>query len=258
MIISDLPDELNRWYEKNCKQGDSAWSNLAKSASVSVSQLCKIAQGKVARPKYNTVKSILTALYPENNKEVVSYLVEHFPKHEFALKSIVGVERVSIDQVARELFQDEMTFRLFKFASSEAFKVETLENSFGTDMVRPRLEALIDSGIAETNGQGILKRTERHKKTATSNFADQAKEFQHAIEILASKKLIASKSDHEIDQIFNRLMAFHSSFSQEAIDEMGGEIRDFLDYLFTKYRDEKYRGNIPAFVNVATGRFDSK
>lgn len=256
MKISGLPEELNRWYEKNCKQGDLAWSTLANAANVSVSQLCKIAQGKVARPKYNTVKSILTALYPENNKEVVSYLVEHFPKQEFELKSLTEVDRVSVDQIARKILRDRMTFRLFKFADCEFYTAKILENVFGIDVIRPRIEVLVAAGMAEISENGVLKRTERIKQTSTSEFADVAREFQHVIEILASKKLIASISDHEIDQKFNRLMAFHNSFSAEAIEEMGAEIRDFLNYLFTKYNDKKYRGNIPAFVNVATGRFD--
>lgn len=258
MNISALPEELNRWYEENCKQGDLAWNHLARKSKVSVSQLCKIAQGKVARPKYNTVKSILTALYPENNKEVVSYLVEHFPKQEFALKSLTEVDRISVDQAARDLFQDRVTFQLFKIADCEVFAVEKLEREFGTDVIQPRVEALTDAGIIEIGEGGVLKRTERHKETSTREFADVAKEFQHAIDLMASKKLIASISDHEIDQIFNRLTSFHNSFSSDAIQEMGGEIRDFLDYLFTKYNNEKYRGDIPAFVNVATGRFDSK
>lgn len=258
MAISCLSEELNHWYEANCNKGDLAWSYLARKTQVSVSQLCKIAKGQVSRPKYHTVKSILEAIYPNDHSAVYKYLVEHFPKNQIHLTCLTESKRSTFEESARHLLKDRMTFRLFKLAATNRFTVEGLKAEFGSEMILPRLDALSLAGLVEVAENGVVSRTSKHSDTAMTKFADVADEFQHAIEILAAKKLVASVSDHEIDQIFNRLTFFHHSFNQEALEEMSDDITKFVESFIEKYEAEKYRGDIPGFLNIATGRFDSK
>lgn len=258
MSISSLPEELNRWYETNCAKGDLAWSYLSKKSHVSVSQLCKIAKGTVSKPKFHTVKAILKALHPDDHAAVHKYLVENYPQHQVSLKVLADVKRLDIDDSSRQLLKDRMTFRIFKLAISEKYTPEQLKLEFGAEVVEPRLDALILAKIVEIDSSGCIRRTESHKETATSDFGDIADEFHHVVEILTSKKLISKISNREIDEIFNGLMFYHETFSPEAIQEMGQDIREFMDKMFKKYSQDRFRGDIPAFLNIASGRFDSK
>lgn len=257
MNISNMSEELNRWYEENCNQGNLAWSFLAKKSGVSVSQICKIAKGHVASPKYETVKALLEVLYPDDSIAVYEYLLKQYPRHTVALKGFSESKRSKVAVADRHLFRDILTFRVFKIADSGAFKVSQLEKEFGVTQIRPRIDALIKANYIEINENGFLVRSPYYEKTVLNEIASIAEEFHHVVDILASKKLVARNSDTEIDEIFNRLTYYHSSFNAEALKEIGKETREFVNYIFTKYKDSKFQGDIPAFINIATGRFDN-
>lgn len=253
-----MADELNSWYEKNCVNGSLAWSFLAKKSGVSVSQICKIARGQVANPKYQTQKQLLEALYPDDFVGVYEYLLERFPENEVALKSLLRKNRKKVNAVGHGLFKDRLTFRLFKFADCKSYTIEDLEKEFGRSQIEPRIEALLDADYIEVDEQGFVKRTRKYEATVISDVVSVAEEFHHVVDILASKKIVAQNSDVEIDQMFNRMTGLHNSYSEEALAEMAADVSQFLKTLYTKYKDEKYRGSIPVFLNIVTGRFDSK
>lgn len=258
MNISSMADELNSWYEKNCVNGNLAWSFLAKKSGVSVSQICKIAKGYVANPKYQTQKQLLEALYPDNFAGVYEYLLERYPKNEVALKSLLRKNRKKISTVGNELFKDRLTFRLFKFADCKSYTIPDLEKEFGRSQIAPRIEALLDADYIEVDESGLITRTAKYEATVISDIVSASEEFHHVVDIITSKKIVAQNSDAEIDNIFNRMAALHNSYSKEALVEIAADVSEFLDLVYTKYKDEKYRGNIPVFLNIATGRFDNK
>lgn len=151
-----------------------------------------------------------------------------------------------------------MTFRIFKLATCKCYTVEQLEAEFGRNQVKPRIAALLASNLIEFDQTGLVRRSKAYEETTSSNVATVAEEFHHAIDIIAQKKTVAQFADTELDQLNNRLAFFHDSFSAEALAEMGEETREFFDRLITKYSADEYRGNIPAFVNLSTGRFDNR
>lgn len=258
MTISNVAAELNRWYDENCSNGNLAWSFLAKKSGVSVSQICKIAKGQVANPKYETEKALLEAIFPENFRGVYEYLLERYPRHDVALKSLLNKHRKKISTSGSELLKDRLTFRLFKFADAQSFTVQDLEIEFGANQIRPRVEALQEAGFIEIDDKGVISRSPSYESTVSADVIAVAEEFHHAIEILASKKLVAQSSNLEIDQILNRMTSLHRSYNENALVEMAADVNDFLNKMYTKYKQDKYRGAIPAFLNLATGRFDNK
>lgn len=258
MNISSISDELNRWYEENCNNGNLAWSFLAKKSGVSVSQICKIAKGQVANPKYETERALFEAMFPENYVEVYEYLLEKYPRHNVALQGLLTKKRKRMPATGNELLKDRLTFRLFKFADAQCFKVSQLESEFGKSQVAPRIEALLAAEFVEIDSSGILSRSPKYEFTVNADLVSVAEEFHHAIEILASKKLVAQNSNTQIDQIFNRMTGMHDNYSEQALSELAADVNNFLNSMYTKYKDNKYRGPIPAFLNVATGRFDNK
>lgn len=258
MDISNVADELNSWYEKNCSNGNLTWSFLSRRSGVSVSQICKIAKGHVASPKYQTVKSLLEALYPDDNAKIYEYLVKHFPKHTIRIKGLSEEERSVVSDFNHQLFRDGLTFRLFKIAQSNSVKVSDLEKEFGANQIRPRVDALVNGRYIEVREDGVISRSKNFEKTAASEITTIAEGFHHAVEIVVSKKLVARNTDSEIDEIFNRLTYYHSTFSSEALASIAKETEEFVNYIISKYSSPKFKGDIPAFLNIATGRFDNK
>lgn len=258
MSISSMADELNRWYEENCNKGNLAWSFLSRKSGVSVSQICKIAKGSVASPKYQTVKSLLEVLYPDDNKSVYEYLVQNFPKHTIRLKEFSEEKRRLVTEFNHHLFRDCLTFRLFKMAQSSSATVSILEREFGASQIGPRIEALVKADYIVVDEGGRISRSENYKNTMMNEITSIAEEFHHAIEIIVTKKLVARNADTEIDEIFNRLTYYHSTYSSEALEGIAKETQEFVSYLVSKYNKPKYSGEIPAFINIATGRFDNK
>lgn len=262
MPITSIADELNSWYDINCSHGDQTWSDLAELSKVSVSQICKIAKGQVLKPKFQTVKALLEAIHPDNLRLVHSYLAAQFPKHQVRLQSLIDVKRSQIAASDRHLFKDRMTFRIFKLATCKCYTVAQLEAEFGRNQVKPRIAALLASNLIEFSNSdpssGVVCRSKAYEETTSSNVAAVAEEFHHAIDIIANKKTVEQYADSGLDHLVNRLAFFHDSFSPEALAEMSQETQEFFDRLITKYSADKYRGAIPAFLNLSTGRFDNK
>lgn len=258
MKISNMADELNRWYDENCSNGNLAWSFLAKKSGVSVSQICKIAKGQVAKPKYETEKSLLEAMHPDNYVDVYEYLLERYPQHNVVLNSLLKKGRKKIPASGSDLLKDRLTFRIFKFADTGAHTVADLEREFGKSQVVPRIEALNDADIIDVDSNGVISRSPNYENTVITDVIAVAEEFHHAVEILASKKLVAQNSNVEIDSIFNRMTSIHSSYNEAALTELAADVNQFLNKMYAKYQEDKYKGDIPAFLNLATGRFDNK
>lgn len=258
MNITSVSEVLVKWYDDNCTNGRLAWSYLERKSGVSTSNICKIAKGQIATPKYETAKALLQAIYPGNNSAVYAFLVEFYPKKAIHLESFLQEKRKSIAESDINLLRDALNFRLFKLAMAESIKVSDIEDEFGANPVSGRLELMAKANLIAISPDGVLKRSDATVHTANGDVNWLAEEFIHSISILSSKKLLSRTSDIDIDERINKFLYYHASFNNDAIAMIGDEVKAFMDQIYRKYSQDKYRGDIPVFINLACGRFDSK
>lgn len=258
MNITSVSDVLVKWYDDNCTNGRLAWSYLGRKSGVSVSNICKIAKGQVAMPKYETAKALLQAIYPNKNSEVYAFLVEYYPKKAIHLEVFLEKDRNRIFEADMNLLRDQLNYRLFKLAMAGTIKVADLEAEFGSDSLSRRVEILSKANLIVVTEDGALKRTDATVQTANGDVNWVAEEFIHGVSLLSQKKLMSRELEMDLDDRINKFLYFHWNVSDEAVGMIGAESSDFMNGLFRKYSQPKYTGSIPVFVNLACGRFDSK
>lgn len=260
MSIDSLSAELNLWYERNCVQGNLSWNYLAKKTGITVSNITKIARGDVALPKYQTAKALLKTICPEDDVEVNTYLRTAYPAKSFNFvdveaetpRSVVFLGRKSI-----EILEDDLSFRLYKLALGNSSSIKSLKASFGEVQVSTRLESLERAQLVRIDAD-VLMRNDDLKFTQSNDPVLIAKHFKYNIDMVSAKKVLAKKGIGEIDAHVNRLLFYHGPFTEEALAMMVNETLDFISALAKKYSSEKYRGDVPGFIDITTGRFDTK
>lgn len=258
MNITSVSDVLVKWYDDNCTNGKLAWSYLGRKSGVSVSNICKIAKGQVAMPKYETAKALLQTIFPNDNAAVYKYLVEYYPKKAIHLEVFREPSRNRIAESAMNLLRDPLNFRLFKLSMAGSIKLADIEEDYGRNNLVSRIELLSNANLLRVDSEGNLERTEATVFTANGDVNWVAEEFMHCISILSTKKLLSQTTDIDIDSRINKFLYFHASFNDEAISLISEDVTKYINYICRKYSEDKYKGDIPVFINLACGRFDTK
>lgn len=258
MEISSLKDELNKWYDDNCKNGNLAWSYLAKKSGVTASNIRKIAKGEVGQPRFETTKQLLQALYPNQLAEVYVVLKELFPNKTDTWHLGETHNRVQFSRKDLEVTRDPMAFLLFKRAMTGAAKVKDLEDELGKSRIEQSLAMLADAGLAREDSKGFLVRCEGCSNTLTNDIHRLADEFRHVTQFLESKLAADVAGVANVDRQTNRFDSLHLGLNEKGSKELDDDIRALKEKIIKLLNDPEYAGDIPRFVNIAVGRFDSK
>lgn len=257
MEISSLKDELNKWYDDNCKNGNLAWSYLAKKSGVTASNIRKIAKGEVELPRFDTARKLCESMFPDSADTVATYLKEVYPK-EAATWFLGNGERRELPKERFDLTRDFYAFLLFKLAMTGSFKISDLEEIHGKSTVGQRLQMLAEAGLAEANSEGKLVRGEESQYTKNSDPRLLADEFRHCTNHLESKLAADSAGVTKVDRESNRFDYLHLGLNDKGSDALNQLLSQFKQEMYKLYTSSEYVGNIPRFVNIATGRFDEK
>lgn len=258
MAIESLSAELWAWYEKHCVNGNLSWQVLARRSGITVSNITKIARGDVGKPKYETARVLLEAMLPDRHDEVAAYIAATYQGGPITFAKEHDSPRKLLTRPMLDVLRDPLTFRLFKLSMSGKRSVTSLERDFGADDVRPRLESLIAEGIVSIDDSGNVCRTPSAQFILSTEMASVAREFNHAIAIVAEKKTLANAGDSSIDKDANRLVSYHCSLKPDSAKSMQRDIVQAMRKIATKYSAAEHKGEVEMFYNVAFGRFDTK
>lgn len=257
MEISSLKDELEKWYENNCKNGNLAWSNLAKISGVSTSNIRKIAKGEVERPRYDTARKLCTALFPNKSDITDVYLKEMYPNQ--AQTWFVGnSERAERVSDGFDITRDIDVYVLFKLAMTKKAKTADLRQLYGNNLFSKKMKILTEANLAEETPDGRLVRSEGARFTKNSDVHSLADEFRLCATIAETKIAANAAGAQQIDRIANRFDFLHLGVNEEGSAKIDKELESFKEKLYIIYTDPKFKGEIPRFVNLLVGRFDDK
>lgn len=256
----DLKTELNRWYEEHCIRGSQTWGTLATRSSVSVSQISKIANGQVIRPKYKTAKALIEAVHPKDSSFIDQFLSEKFPKvHQKSDKTEQSEPHRDIDLMQlRVLLKDQLTYRLVQMAAAKAYSADELISQFGAGRVTRRIDVLVEIGAVRMDDSGTISTTRAYDRIEHDDLTSIAQDFLVGVDIVATKTQVQSLSLDPAQDDSNQLLPFSGNLSSEAVAEMSREARDFMRAMEEKYSAPEYQGDIPAFLHLSSGRLDNK
>lgn len=257
MEISSLKDELKKWYEANCKNGNLAWSNLAKASGLSTSHIRKIAVGEVAKPRFDTARRLCSALFSHNSDATAVYLKEIYPK-EAQTWFLGNPERKELPSEVYDISRDALAHRLFYLALTDSAKVSDLENTFGKEKVSQKLSLLEEKELVKVTSEGVLTRAEGTKFSINTSPSSVISSFRQILAIMEEKFLDEVSGIAEIDRSTNRLDYLYLGLNVEGSNLLDAQLQKNKQELYEILTDPKYKGDIPRFVNIATGRFDTK
>lgn len=260
MAKDALKERLNQWHDANCKNGTQSWQCLAKKTQVSESYICKIARGEAANPGFRVAKSLAMVLFAADVTKAYRFLKEYYPKETPSELEFLKENFTCIDDRTAALLRDRDTFRIYKIALTGEWGPRELPKIQGLTFVDERVSALIDAGLLEVDqSTGKLKRTAEHQRTIVVDPERLANEFSMVNEILRQKKSAAKLSNDakiQIDETLNRYLFYHVSLNEEGAALFAKRQIDFINETHKELNQDKYKGNIPVFCNIASGRFD--
>lgn len=256
MPIVSMQDELNSWYEKNCNNGYLSWAVLSRRTGVSVPTITKIAKGEIARPKFETVDALLKVIAPDRPGEVSDFIVSEYGGGTIQFDPEWITPRKRFSQEIMRLFDDSLTYRLFKLAMSGSNSVAGLCKDFGESEVMARIQLLVEKGLVRIDEENRLIRTQGSQYTFNGDVFSVAREIKHMVDIVAEKKSLAKTGPTDVDQNANRLLFYNTSLTEDTIRDFNDEVSGFMQKIAEKYKFDVNKGGKEVFISIAFGRFD--
>lgn len=262
MAMEALKEQLNSWHDVNCSKGPLSWQWLAKRSGISESYICKIARGEAANPSFRIAKSLMLIVLSHDIPKVYRFLKEFYPEEtpselEFLQKNFTHVDDKTVD-----LLRDKDNYRIYKIALSGKKTVQDISRDSGVSFAEERAVKLVEAGVLVVDeATGKLSRSEAHKKTIVVDPDRLANEFGMVNEILREKKQAAKLAPAkvpQIDELLNRYMFYHDCVNDDAVAYFVNKLTKFLNDTHKELSQQKYKGDIPLFCNIAAGRFDDK
>lgn len=257
MAITSLSAELNAWYEKHCVNGNLSWNVLARRTGITVSNITKIARGEVGKPKFETARVLLDAMFPDRKDDIAAYIEATYKGGPVTFAKEHESPRKLLTQQILDLLRDPLTFRLFKLSMSGKRTVAGLGQDFGEGQVQPRIDSLIAEDLVIIDEDGCLRRSPGAQFILSAEMVGVAVEFRHVVDIVAEKKILAECGETSIDKEANRLFYYHGSLKPESAENMRKEILHLMRKVVSKYSADEHKGEVEMFYNVAYGRFDT-
>lgn len=253
--IESCQKALNDWYAKAHKGGLS-WKALGRKVGRTGSYLSRVAKGDY-KPSFEFERDLLAYLYEGREGEVFEYLKAKYPKKITTLASL-SAEATKKMNFPRPCFyealQNRLMYHVYRLADAAKYTVSDLTSLVGPDV--PLLVGKMEQEGALRVEKGIVSRAEGHRNQLNINLRAAVQAARHNLSILAHRAEVCELGDVPFDTSQNKVLGVYENLNEaglmEAIDWMNSSISE----LRARLQDPKFQGDIPAFINTATGRFD--
>lgn len=243
------------WYEDPANKRLS-WKFMGKKIGKSGSYISRVARGECT-PSFEFERDVLAYLYQGRESEVFDYLSRKYPREvtKMASMSAEATKEMSFPRPSfYKVLENRVMYHVYRLADVAKYALEELADIAGPDAPL-HAEKLKKDGLIEVKN-GVLERTELSRNTLNINFKAAIKSAQHNLGILAHRAEVHDLGGAQFDSSQNKVLGLYENLNEagllEAIEWMNSSVSE----LRARLQDPRYQGDIPTFINTATGRFD--
>lgn len=257
--ITSIKEELNKWYELNCNNGNLSWKALGRLAKRDPSYISKLAKG-VHKPSYEVEIDLLRAMYQGNVRSVFKYLKKKYPDKTAEIESLMKGDDKSTKFTShsyRDIVNDRATYRIFRLSSMGTFSPDSLSQTVGAG-VSAKIKYLEGLDLVQVIDGNVVRSISNTTITSTS-MEDVVAGFKHNLDIVDEKHRRARMGhSDDFDSKKNKLWGIYEGVSEDFQHKLVTDVTKFISEKREEALKDENRGDIPMFLNIATGRLDDK
>lgn len=253
--IKSSREALVEWYE-NPSNSRLSWKFLGKKIGKSGSYISRVAKGQCT-PSFEFERDLLAYLYQGREIEVLDYLSSRYPREVTTMASLSAeaTKKMSFPKPSfYKVLENRVMYHVYRLADAAKFSLKEMTEIAGLDAVL-HAEKLKQDGIVEIK-DGVVERTEDSRNILNINLKAAIDSAQHNLAILSHRAEVHELGGLKFDSSQNKVLGLYENLNEdgllEAIDWMNSSISE----LRARLQHPRYQGDIPTFINTATGRFD--